>query len=163
MPESRLFYLVYGTDGAEGHRSNFGEMYNVRRGAMGVAVAATKAYRGAGDTEKAEMLEAVRLAFLEMPVGTLMFGYVLRWDNRYIGVIPKGAKIEDAQTVDRIEHTRDAGRMRERHISPISSAPNRPSFPIGAATAVPSSPEPTAAQKIGQRMAKAARAAVENQ
>lgn len=159
---SRLFYLIYGVAGGETKRSNFGELHNVRRAAMGIAVHAHKAYRKVEDELRAEMMAEVRNALLGLPIGTLLSGYVVRWDSRFIAVLPKGMKVEDAQTVDLVKSADGVRRIAELR-APATPGVRVPAFIPPLPTVVQPSPAAeSVAEKIGKRMAAAARTAVEN-
>lgn len=169
MPETRMFYAIYGVVGQpDTHkRSQDGEMWTVRRVARAVAKEAAKSFSANAREEDAEVYEAVAIRFLEGQVGELMFGLTIEVDVdptavRFIAVCPAGKELAENQSVQQFHKGMNPTKI--RGTVPVSNLPSlaslRGSEPRWESPAKPK--EPSKAERIAAKMAKATKDAVDN-
>jgi hypothetical protein len=164
----RKFRVQWGLVGGENHSSHFGPIYTVRRAAMAVAHTAAKNYQKAGNEDQAQKCVNIREALL-YPTGTLLDGLCVRYRDGertfYIAIVPEGGSWDTARMTVTEPGPMDLHWQRqERPASvPVGTRREFPRTLTNAELRVEPDPEPVnPAALIADKMAKAARKAVEN-
>lgn len=160
------YHVVYGTVGEEpklvpGKEGDNWPIWRARP--MVVALLTAQINKLPDDDPEAVALLKIRQAFQEATTGEVVWGMVRSWRNkkgvkRFIGIIEKGRTVTDA------------GRSpkgfvpSKHHPKPSIDRNNHLRHGVGHGTAKPVTPPPQSeAERIADRMAKSARAAVEDQ
>jgi hypothetical protein len=153
----RPFNVVYGEDGGDaavipGPEGDDFPVWKARRYAVAVIQAQVEKLP---EGDERDALDKIRREFHLAQTGDLVFGMIRRWMNRnghkrFIGITPKGTDY------------RDAGKS---PVAPASTRhfPHQSEFAPPRQASKPKAPAMSEAERIADRMAKAARKAVEDQ